>query len=114
MKGRFSRTFLMIAGIVTVIIILLSQSYYQPLVKNSSTSKKEERKENKSGHHEHNVALAPDVVASPAIQLDKNTPSVLKIVAPEERSEISFLPESRFFVSFFKALLRATISPNAP
>jgi hypothetical protein len=111
MKGRFSRILLMIAGIATVVVILLSQSLYQPSEKASSAVKKEQQKDHTPVQH---VSVAPDVVPGPAAQIDKITPSVVKNFIPDEASEISIIPDSRVFVSFAKALLQATISPNAP
>jgi hypothetical protein len=107
MKTRFSRTLLMIAGICTVIVVLLSQSVFRPDGRAAGHSKKDQKTEK-------HIAVAPDVVTSPAIQLDKNVPSLLKLSTPERLTEKHFFPDHRVFVRLVQALLKAAISPNAP
>jgi len=100
----------MIAGIVTVLVILLSQAFYQPGAANK-LSKKEQQTEKTDKH----VSVAPsEVVPSPAVQLDKSTPGLLEILAPEVESEESTFPASDIAISFVKTFLRTAISPNAP
>jgi hypothetical protein len=122
MKGKFSRTVLMIAGILTVIVILISQAFYQTAehklgLSDAGTPKKETS--DKAGHKSHKTdkqvsIVTSDVVPSHAVQVDKNTAAVIKTFTPEERPAKAFFPVTRIFTSFFKILLRTTISPNAP
>ena len=112
MQKQFFRTFTMVSGILTVIVILLLQSFYAPQSGSSKAKAAPTKQEQKSD----NVVIntPSDVVASPAVQLDENTPTILKPLTPDETREKSIFPVVKIFESFFRTLFRAIISPNAP
>jgi hypothetical protein len=102
----------MIAGIITVVIILLSQSFYHP-VENGLSKAKKEKKDHR--HADAKIVNAPsEVVPSSTVQLDENTPTLLKTLTLKKTEEKTDRPEVRIFASYFKTLFRAIISPNAP
>lgn len=112
MKKQFSRTILMIAGIITVVIILVSQSFYHPPKNGLSKAKSEQ---NEKQHTGAKIISAPaDVVPSATVQLDENIPTLLKPSTSDPERESIVSPHVKIFASYFKTLFRAIISPNAP
>jgi hypothetical protein len=119
MKKQVFRMILMITGILTVAIILLSQSFYGPVQnspsKNKAARTEQSKKERRAEDQKKIIINAPaDVVASQAVQLDENTPILLKTLTPDQEQTKTAFPEIKIFASYFRVLFRSIISPNAP
>jgi hypothetical protein len=111
MKKRFSKTVLMISGILTVVVILASQSFYHP-VKTSVKKTSAEQTKRDGGA---TITNAPaDVVPSSAVQLDENTPTPVKNTPVAQEGKKAVPVAVTILSSYFKTLFRAIISPNAP
>ena len=112
MKKRVYRTFILIAGVLTVAVILLSQSFFQN-VGNSQAKAKTEQKAGEKPGTTHIVAPS-DVVPSSAIHLTDQIPTLLKTSTPEQEDKKSFFPVVKTVTGFFSILFRSLISRNAP
>jgi predicted PurR-regulated permease PerM len=112
MQNRaFSKGFTIIAGVLAAVVILLSQSFYQQAQDNLRKVKTEQS----TDQNEVVINAPADAVpGGSAIQLEDNIPTLVKSTSSEDQEQTALPFATKILVSYYKILLKALISPNAP
>jgi len=112
-SSAFSKGFTIVAGVLAAIVILLSQSFYQQAQDNLKKVKTEQTAE--QGQDEVIICAPADAVpGAGAIQLVDNIPSFVKSTISEDQEQTTLPFATKILVSYYRILLKALISPNAP
>ncbi len=113
-KNFQNRPLMMIAGVLAAAIILFSQSFYHEAQSNIERIKSEQSSPEKDVPQTVISAPSDAVVNSSVENVNEQVPTLLEelFTTDQESKAVSIVPT--FFANFFKTLVRAFISPNAP
>ncbi len=107
------RPLMMVAGILAAAVILFSQSFFYQAQSNLEKIKSEQSPDQDS--NQSFVSAPSDAVVNSSVEkVNEQVPSLLEelFTTDEEAKAVSIVPT--LFANFFRALFRASISPNAP
>lgn len=112
-KLFYSKSIMMIAGILAAAIIVLSQSFYYQTKEKTEKAKTEQKAEKGS---ETCISAPADALTSPttAVQPGDELPVPDKKFTIEEELQEKLVFRPGIVARYFKVLFRAIISPNAP
>jgi len=107
------RPLMMVAGVLAAGVILFSQSFFYQAQSNLEKIKSEQSPDQDA--KQTFVGAPSDAVVNSSVEkVNEQVPSLLEelFTTDEEAKAVSIVPT--LFANFFRALFRASISPNAP